>query len=509
MPKYSLPWGLAVVAGLGLTATTWFHSGAIRGQVNKREGKEEKKGPKALYFGTKACIECHDQKEVRKGLLCSCQEYPIWKEKDKHRDAYLVLGGERSKLIERNLGWKEGQAMTDESCRACHGVIITDEKRKHESFMLEEGVSCVICHGAYEDWVDPHGSYLNRKKWRELSRTERETEKGMTDLWNPVRRTELCASCHIGNHKEKKFITHEMYAAGHPPLPGFEVALFGEEMPRHWILQRKKDPQAQKDLQYNGTDRELTRLLLVGAATSLRESMRLLHSQAVECQKGKDDTDKASLDLSNFDCYACHHDLKSKSWRQERGFSGKPGRVPMRPWPTALIKLAIHHAAVDDAEAKKLLDEFAARLKALRDTCDAQPYGDAAKVAPAAKALDEWANTLADRLNKKPCDSATARRIVLQLPALYKADLLDYDSARQVAWAFKIMYDELEEKPETRNKIADVLALMEKQLKLKLPSGSTTNLLDDLAVGMKVRNEYDPEEFRRSLSRLADLLGKN
>ena len=29
-------------------------------------------------------------------------------------------------------------------------------------------------------------------------------------------------------------VTHEMYAAGHPPLPGFEIATFCSQMPPHW-----------------------------------------------------------------------------------------------------------------------------------------------------------------------------------------------------------------------------------------------------------------------------------
>ena len=32
----------------------------------------------------------------------------------------------------------------------------------------------------------------------------------------------MCLSCHLGNAREGRVVTHEMYAAGHPPLPGFE-----------------------------------------------------------------------------------------------------------------------------------------------------------------------------------------------------------------------------------------------------------------------------------------------
>ncbi len=34
-------------------------------------------------------------------------------------------------------------------------------------------------------------------------------------------------------------MTHEMYAAGHPPLPSVELQTFCEEMPQHWQTPRE------------------------------------------------------------------------------------------------------------------------------------------------------------------------------------------------------------------------------------------------------------------------------
>ena len=73
----------------------------------------------------------------------------------------------------------------------------------------------------------------------------------MTDLWDPVKRATKCASCHIGNPGEQKVVTHAMYAAGHPPLPGLETATFSDAMPRHWEYLREKkniDDQLKNDL---------------------------------------------------------------------------------------------------------------------------------------------------------------------------------------------------------------------------------------------------------------------
>ena len=56
----------------------------------------------------------------------------------------------------------------------------------------------------------------------------------MTNVRDPVRRTELCLSCHVGDIACGKFVTHDMFAAGDPPLPAFEIETFLEQMPPHW-----------------------------------------------------------------------------------------------------------------------------------------------------------------------------------------------------------------------------------------------------------------------------------
>src|SRR5438034_7388462 len=45
--------------------------------------------------------------------------------------------------------------------------------------------------------------------------------------------------CHAGNAEKGKVVTHAMFAAGHPPLPNFEVGYFSRNLPQHW--REKKD----------------------------------------------------------------------------------------------------------------------------------------------------------------------------------------------------------------------------------------------------------------------------
>ncbi len=204
-------------------------------------------------------------------------------------------------------------------------------------------------------------------------------------------------------------MTHEMYAAGHPPLPGFEAAAFSEQMPRHWQYLREKDPKVRAELGYKDDEQEQTQLILVGAAVALRETMALLEAQAKKCRTAKDDDGKV-LDLSNFDCYACHHDLKTPSWRQKRGYAGKPGRVPMRPWSTELVKLGIVASAKNPELAKSTFDDFHAKMRMVHKAFDARPYGDPEKIESAAATMKNWADGLAKSVSSETIDARTARR---------------------------------------------------------------------------------------------------
>ena len=61
----------------------------------------------------------------------------------------------------------------------------------------------------------------------------------MYDTKDVVKRTEKCASCHIGT--ADKSVDHEMIAAGHPDLV-FDLEAFSAAMPRHWQSAQPADP---------------------------------------------------------------------------------------------------------------------------------------------------------------------------------------------------------------------------------------------------------------------------
>jgi hypothetical protein len=521
MPALLTRWKLAAAGLAAYAAFAWYFGGEVVGQrravaQEKEKPAVKKDGPTPMYFGVAACNNkgCHGGEPPAKwikdkDLLCRCVEAMDWDKKDKHADAYRVLTGPRGQQMARILGYDVTKA---DACLACHGVIIKDERlltaSKENQFKIEEGVNCVACHGAYEEWVGRHGVLVTARKWRPLSREEKEDKGGMRNLWDPIKRAELCVSCHVGSIKERKFVTHDMYAAGHPPLPGFEAAAFSDQMPRHWQYLQEKSKAIKEELGYKPGEQEQAKLILIGAAVALRETMDLLEQQAKKCREAKEDDDRA-LDLANFDCYACHHDLKAPSWRQKRGYAGKPGRILMRPWSTELIKLAVE--ATPPAPAKSL-EVFDKLLKEVNGAFTAQPFGDPKKIEPAAAAMKKWAGDLAKKLDAKEVtiDAKAARKLLESIPTLYggtakKPVTLDYDSARQVGWAAEVLAQELGE-DKTKPKVKKALEDLDDHLKLRLPKGRAKKVEDDLEASLKKINNYDPEQFRKLLGDLSAAL---
>src|SRR5262249_38763662 len=113
------------------------------------------------------------------------------------------------------------------------------KKAGYEETRSKDGVGCAVCHGTFKPWVTEHANITGDNDWRSRSGDEKQ-KRGMIDLRNPLTRAELCMSCHIGNAQLGRVVTHDISAAGHPPLPSIEIATFtGDNMPRHWKLMRK------------------------------------------------------------------------------------------------------------------------------------------------------------------------------------------------------------------------------------------------------------------------------
>lgn len=451
-----------------------------------------------LYFGTKACASagCHEKGQTADPpLLCRCDELDRWRADDKHADAFTALSTELGKRMLKTLYPNIQSPAQARECVACHGAVVEKQDKQHPSFDLNEGVSCVVCHGAHEEWVGKHSLVISRDEFRKLDRATKESQFGMTDLWDPAKRARLCASCHIGNPEQGKFVTHDMYAAGHPPLPGFELTHYTEQMPRHWQNRREKPPAIQKLQGFTPELWEQTQLLLVGAAITQAESMKLLKAQAAQARaKGQ------WLDWANFDCYACHHDLKLPSWRQNQGYAGRPGRIPMKHWPNALVYLATQALPTDESTSARQKGD--SLMKQLSLAFVDRPFGNLQAIETQASELAAWSETLAQKVQSQPTGEMLARRLWKKGPQLMEWASHDFESARQAAWALQMLRAEEKEilglvRPEwdpLESELNQILAL-------RLPRGRSTNTANQQKEVLKTLYNFDPAKLRDWIAR--------
>jgi hypothetical protein len=354
-------------------------------------------------------------------------------------------------------------------CLACHAVDLSVGRKPlaektADDFDPKSGVSCEACHGLADDWIGPHFV----AKWRQVPPSEKSDKYHQVDLRDPYVRAGKCASCHVGNKAEGKFVTHEMYAAGHPPLPPFEVVTFAHDAPRHYYTHRENKALAAMpaeaawknfhfrtpaDKEHPEGECPEARAFALGTVAGFDATMKLLADDAADTPKDQ------LLDFAHFDCYACHHDLKVPSWRQKRGYRGVPGRPTMKPWSTETLRAVMDHAKAATGfkteEATKAADQVRQGLEALNKQFDARPFGDAAEIAKQAKEFGPQCQALRTVLNDDaavytPAQTEALYRVLaerLQQAAGAKAGTdglyLDHDAAQQAVWGLRVLGREL------------------------------------------------------------------
>jgi Cytochrome c554 and c-prime len=399
-------------------------------------------------------------------------------------------------------------------CLACHAVDLTVGRKPLaektvDDFDTKSGVSCEACHGLADDWIGPHFF----AKWRQVSPADK-AKRGLVDLRDPYTRALQCASCHVGNKAEGKFVTHEMYAAGHPPLPPFDVVTFAREAPRHYYTHRQNRAlaampadQAWHNFHYRAPatkdkpDGECpeARAMALGSVATFEATMNLLAKDAADTPKDQ------LLDFAHFDCWACHHDLKVPSWRQARGYRGVPGRPTMKPWSTEVLQAVMDHAkgagGFKTEDATKAAEQIRQSLAALNKQFDARPFGDAAEIAKEAAAFSPPCEALRTALND---DSAVYTPA--QTEALYRllADRLtkgevksapdglfvDHDAAQQAIWALNALRTDLRAargEPDAEDS----------------PAATALNAITELRVRPVKREPVAPERLKTRLDHIA------
>lgn len=363
------------------------------------------------------CLACHNNqapinpklnlfaKRFRSHEFIRLDEGQVWLPQDPHGAAFTALGGPLGKQMAKALKYDVTKAP---ACLTCHATDKSPtaplpantgaEKEVAQRFETAEGVTCAACHGLRKDWQAQHHAEkaapdgAPKILWRLLAPAKKE-EAGMRNVRDPVVVGRLCATCHVGSPEEGKVLTHDMYAAGHPPLPPFEIVTFVGGMPRH--RNYPTDPQmkfftpegfkeyageefASKNknwtwdlYRFHPADKEvyLTRHVVAGAVAALEAEMNLLRAFAKTADKD------GGLDMAAFACSVCHLNPAAPGGKA-------PGRVPLKREYAALAVAAAEHAgqsfpALDSGKElrKKLaaLDGAAAGLNSKPG-----PIGDAA-----------------------------------------------------------------------------------------------------------------------------------
>jgi hypothetical protein len=203
-------------------------------------------------------------------------------------------------------------------------------------------------------------------------------------------------------------VNHDLIAAGHPRL-NFEFGAYHAIMPRHWDA--RKDRAAHADLE--------ARIWAVGQVVSAEAALNLLTWRAEEAVR--DPNRQPWPELAEYDCFACHHDLRAKSWRQDKDHYGKrrPGALPWSGWYTVLLpEVAGGSTLMDTAKLRKAME---------------MPYPDHPTVRDAARSLRNRLDGWPEKLARQP--PAEARDLLLRLKRIARQEgrqVESWDEATQL-----------------------------------------------------------------------------
>jgi len=331
--------------------------------------------PSGLRTQSCSTSNCHgsltsDHREV----AIRSDEYFVWLA-DPHAQAHRTLFGERSRTIFQRLGVADKQlrpldGQADRfhaqwtNCLACHEtnsqLSVSAGTADHPIIPAAEGVSCESCHGNAQDWLHRH----YRSDWKTLS-PESKREFGYIPGKDVAAQAQRCASCHVGSSGGD--VNHDLIAAGHPALR-FDYVWYRSRLPKHWKPDRSaaiERTAGQSKHQPDKATAHPTQDWLIGqlvtAIAALEQLERRVAEPAVQA---------SWPEFAEYNCSACHHDLKGDSWRHERGFPGLAAMgqkkshlaVPWGNWNIELIQI------LADQFGSRESQDFSAAFSRLRDS---------------------------------------------------------------------------------------------------------------------------------------------
>ena len=297
--------------------------------------------------------------------------YTTWFNRDPHARAYEVLLDRKSDLIMERLAGPSfcGPVCPPEQagrCLECHVQPGATTSTRAEAASRRDGVDCESCHGAAGKWLEPHTTW-GKHPPDDAGRRD----LGMTLTRNIGERARLCTSCHVGGAGRE--VDHDLIAAGHPRL-NFELTAYLAALPRHWDQDAERN--AQPDFE--------ARAWLIGQVASARSSVALLKSRADDARQ--DPT--RWPELSEYDCFSCHHDLSEPSWRQRRRSDDVPaGALRWGSWYWPLTHALAEHTGMADLEGP---DSAFATLRRTMNAPQPDPAAVALLAGQVGDQLDAW-----------------------------------------------------------------------------------------------------------------------
>jgi hypothetical protein len=351
-----------------------------------------------VHLGVASCAgnNCHGAVQPFKTSRVAQDEYLVWKQKDKHSKAFAVLREERGRRIAQNLGLPD--AATAEICLACHADNVPAAQRGRE-FQLSDGVGCESCHGGASKWLGTHISGVSHAA---------NLAAGLYPTDQPLARAVRCLGCHIGD--DKRFLTHEVMGAGHPPLV-FELDTYTQIQPAHFRVDEDY-------VERKGRPNDL-RIWAVGQALDLKKRMDLLLDP-------KNAPRGIQPELALFDCQACHHGMDQLQWRARASTGLPPGRLRLYDAPIVMLKAVAERIAPD--RARQLSAGLLALHRATTENWSA--------VQREATAVRQAAGGLAEAVLKHEFDRADALALARAVVAIGAGgEDLDYSAAQQQTMA--------------------------------------------------------------------------
>lgn len=356
--------------------------------------------PSPLRIGMKSCAArgCHgavDSTDPAQGrVYIKDGAYTTWLRYDPHARAYAVLLEPRSIKIAEKLKKELNDKPAHEAglCLSCHATVSPPEANSPAVAPLSDGITCEACHGPAEVWQEKHLS----PAWRSLAHLPMVRDAdGMQNLATPFRRAKLCVECHVGNRSRGMDMNHDLIAAGHPRL-NFEYATYLAAYPKHW-KERDTSPAFE------------AKSWAIGQIVTAEAVLDLLSARALASEdkapRKPPSPEAVWPEFSEYECFACHHDLSSPSPRQQ---PARPlGQLPWQTWPSAMLPSLAKDVDLSAwaelrqemvrpvpraAEVARLAAAAKMQLDALGRTLEADPFapekvdailGELAKVMPA------------------------------------------------------------------------------------------------------------------------------